>query len=528
MPLIITPHSSTFSSSPQLDLADVPQIASEGYRSIICNRPDDETGPAYATSEEVRAKAEAAGLQFAFLPVIPKQITPEQIASFASLLETLPGPVLGYCRTGSRSTSLYQSSILDAGSAVPAIDPESTFEVVIVGAGAAGIGVAASLLRRRPQIKIALIDPSDTHAYQPAWTLVGAGAFDITKTVRPTSGLIPRNATWLKAEVKTLSPENSTVLLDDGRAVRYEQLIVCPGLRLAWEKIEGLVDTLGQNGVTSNYRQDLAPYTWELVKSLQGGTALFSQPPMPIKCAGAPQKAMYLSCDHWFKTGKLNAIDVEFNLAGPALFGVAAFVPSLMKYVEKYKAKLVFNSTLVKVDGPSHTAWFDVKNSEGVVTRRERRFDMLHAVPPQVPPDVVRSSPLADAAGWCEVDQTTLQNPKFGNVFALGDACSAPNAKTAAAVRKQIVVVAVNLLAQRDGQPLPCKYDGYGACPLTVENGKVILAEFGYGGKLLPSFPLAPEVPRQSAWFLKATVLPWVYWNVMLKGREWLTDVSGA
>lgn len=59
-----------------------------------------------------------------------------------------------------------------------------------------------------------------------------------------------------------------------------------------------------------------------------------------------------------------------------------------------------------------------------------------------------------------------------------------------------------------------------------VERGKVVLAEFGYGGKLLPTFPLKPEVPRRSAWWRKATVLPWVYWSLLLKGREWLTGVK--
>jgi sulfide:quinone oxidoreductase len=126
------------------------------------------------------------------------------------------------------------------------------------------------------------------------------------------------------------------------------------------------------------------------------------------------------------------------------------------------------------------------------------------------------------------VDPETLQHIRYPQVFALGDVCSTSNAKTAAAARKQIVVVAENLLAVRDNKPLPLRYDGYGSCPLTVEKGKVVLAEFGYGGKLLPTFPLDATVARKSAWFLKARFLPWFYWNGMLKGREWLTSLSKA
>ena len=205
-------------------------------------------------------------------------------------------------------------------------------------------------------------------------------------------------------------------------------------------------ETLGKNGVTSNYRYDLAPYTWSLVRSLKSGTALFTQPPLPIKCAGAPQKAMYLSCDYWLRNKRLKNIDVEFNSAGAALFGVAAFVPPLMKYVRRYNISLIFDSNLVKVDATRRSAYFDVKDADGKVRRVEKHFDMLHVVPPQVAPDFVRHSSLADATGWCEVNQTTLQHPRYPNIFSLGDVCSSPNAKTAAAVRKQIVVVAENLV----------------------------------------------------------------------------------
>jgi sulfide:quinone oxidoreductase len=359
-----------------------------------------------------------------------------------------------------------------------------SFDILIVGGGAAGIGVTASLLRRQPDLKIAIIEPSNKHCYQPAWTLVGGGAFDIQKTVRPTASLIPQGATWIRARVAGFAPQSDCVRLDDDRELVYRQLIVCPGLELRWDQVDGLEATLGMHGVTSNYRFDLAPYTWRLVCETQTGRALFTQPPMPIKCAGAPQKALYLACDHWHRKGLLDRVEAEFNVAGAALFGVAAFVPSLMKYIERYDAKLAFNSNLVAVDGPNRIASFDVKDAGGTTTRVDKPFQMLHVVPPQTAPGVIRSSALANAGGWCEVDPATLQHPRYPNVFGLGDATSTPNAKTAAAVRKQIVVVASNVLAARNDRPLPARYDGYGACPLTVENGKVVLAEFGYEGKL--------------------------------------------
>jgi sulfide:quinone oxidoreductase len=395
-----------------------------------------------------------------------------------------------------------------------------TYDVLIVGGGAGGIAAAASLLRRRPSLAIAIVEPREQHYYQPGWTLVGAGIFDQRQTVRSMASLMPRGVTWLKTAATGFSPEANTVELSDGSSVGYRQLVVATGNRLAWELVDGLQATLGKNGVTSNYSYETAPYTWELVSRLKEGRALFTQPPMPIKCAGAPQKAMYLSADAWRRRGILQRIDVQFHTAAPAIFGVPAYVPALMDTVERYGIDLHLDSNLIAVDGPSRTATFATANGE-VTTE----FAMLHVSPPQKPVQVVADSALADEAGYVAVDQATLQHKRFPNVFAIGDIGGMPNAKTAAAVRKQAPVVAINLLDQLDGKPLEVAYDGYGSCPLTIENGRILLAEFGYGGVLQPSFPkwlIEGAKPSRLAWILKKDLMPSIYFDAMLKGREWL------
>ncbi|GFM71403.1 pyridine nucleotide-disulfide oxidoreductase [Pseudomonas cichorii] len=404
-------------------------------------------------------------------------------------------------------------------------------QIVIVGAGAAGIATAASLLARDASLDIALIDPADTHYYQPGWTLVGAGVFQPSSTARSMASLIPRGVKWIKAAVASFEPDANAVILEDGRSLGYQQLVVCPGLKLDWAAIEGLVDTLGSNGVTSNYRYDLAPYTWELVQGLKGGQALFTQPPMPIKCAGAPQKAMYLSCDHWLRSGHLGQINTRFYNAGAVLFGVPDYVPALMEYVERYAIDLQFGHRLVAVNGPAKRATFIQTRADGTSETVEQGFDMLHVVPPQTAPDFIRSSPLADTAGWLDVDPATLMHRRFSNIFCLGDAINTSNAKTAAAARKQAPVVAVNVLVAMGRAARQAAYDGYGSCPLTVERGKIVLAEFTYGGKVAPSFPLwlfDGRHPTRLAWWLKERVLPPLYWQGMLKGREWLARPQPA
>ncbi|MCB1508074.1 MAG: TIGR01244 family phosphatase [Hyphomicrobiaceae bacterium] len=538
------------SVSEQISVAEVEAAKAAGFRSIICNRPDGE-GADQPTFEEIETAAKAAGLEVRYLPVQSGLVQDKDAGDFGVALRELPGPVLAYCRTGTRSATLWALSqatsrpmaeILGStkaagydmngvarrianGGKTPTDTGDARYDVVIVGAGAGGIAVAASLKARRESLDIAIIDPADIHYYQPGWTMVGGGIFEARETAKTMGSLIPRGVHWIKSAVAAFEPADNAVILDGCRVVKYSRLIVCPGLKLDWSKVEGLVDTLGRNGVTSNYRYDLAPYTWELVSRMKEGRALFTQPPMPIKCAGAPQKAMYLSSDAWLRAGVLDKIDIQFCNAGGVLFGVKDFVPALESYVQKYGANLNFFHNLIAIDGPAKKATFEVKRPDEAPTTVEMEFDMMHVVPPQTAPDFIRVSPLADAAGWVDVDQSTLRHKTHDNIWSLGDVMNAPNAKTAAAARMQAPVVAENIIADIDGSSAAAQYDGYGSCPLTVERGKIVLAEFGYGGALKPSFPkwvIDGTKPSRLAWILKEQILPPIYWKAMLRGKEWM------
>ncbi|WP_151446772.1 bifunctional protein tyrosine phosphatase family protein/NAD(P)/FAD-dependent oxidoreductase [Lacisediminimonas profundi] len=540
------------SVSPQILMEDMAALKAAGFRAVVCNRPDGE-GSDQPLFSEIEDAARAAGLEAHYLPAEPGKVTDQQGTDFGSLLAGLPKPVLAYCRTGMRSATMWALSqsgklplteILQTSSSAgydlkavvrrivnkgktPLEAVEATHQIVIVGAGAAGISVAASLLARDASLDIAIVDPADIHYYQPGWTLVGAGVFQPKQTARTMASLIPRGVHWIKAAVAAFEPDNNAIILDGCRVVKYQQLVVCPGLKLNWGAVEGLSETLGRNGVTSNYLYHLAPYTWELVQKLRGGRALFTQPPMPIKCAGAPQKSMYLSADHWLRSGVLDKIEIDFCNAGAVLFGVPEYVPALNEYVAKYGINLQFSHNLTAIDGPGRIATFSRSNADGSKETIQQSFDMIHVVPPQVAPDFIRVSPLADAAGWIDVDQSTLRHKRFANVHALGDATNSPNAKTAAAARKQAPVVAHNVLAEMGMVNTYARYDGYGSCPLTVERGKIVLAEFLYGGKVAPSFPkwlIDGTRPSRLAWLLKERILPPLYWQGMLKGREWLAE----
>jgi len=396
-------------------------------------------------------------------------------------------------------------------------------QILIVGGGTAGITVAASLRRRGPGAPdIAIVEPSETHYYQPCFTLVGAGAYDMAKTHRPERSLIPAGVTLVHDAAKAFAPENNSVTLESGDTLTYDYLVVCTGVKLDWDRIEGLSATLGRNGVCSNYSPLHATYTWQCVQALKPGSrAVFTQPPLPFKCPGAPQKIAYLTADHLRRAGALQACDLQYFVHAPVVFGVPFFARELTKVLARYGIKAHYQQNLVAVDGATKTAIFEAVGGDDKGKRTTVTFDMLHVSPPQSPHDAIMTSPLANAAGWVEVNQNSMQHVRYPNVFSLGDVCSTPNSKTAAAVRKQAPIVVRNLLHMVAGAAVETGYDGYASCPLTTAYGKTILAEFIYGGKVTPTLPLDPAKEHWIAWWIKTTGLPLFYWNYMLKGHEW-------
>ncbi|PVD51532.1 pyridine nucleotide-disulfide oxidoreductase [Terrimonas sp.] len=392
-------------------------------------------------------------------------------------------------------------------------------QIVIVGGGNAGISVAAKLLLKNKKLDIAVIDAATKHYYQPAWTLVGAGVFNIRDTEHNEADVMPKGVTWIRQHVTGFSPEQNTVQLDNGDAVQYNYLIVAAGIQLNWDEIKGLKETLGKNNVCSNYSFDYAPYTFECIKNFKGGKAIFYNPHTPVKCGGAPHKIMYLAADYFRKHGVLEKAQIEYWSGGTRLFGVPKYEKTLLKVCEKAKVGFHFFVKLVEIDGPNKKATFvgfgeSNKDQEYIVD-----FDMIHVTPPQSAPDFIRSSSLANAAGWVDVDKYTLQHERYPNIFSLGDSAALPTSKTGAAIRKQAPVVVENILSAVANQPLTAKYNGYTSCPLVTGYGKLVLAEFDYDNKPQETFPFDQSKERWSMYILKKYILPWLYWAKILPGK---------
>ncbi|MFJ6775365.1 FAD-dependent oxidoreductase [Kitasatospora sp. NPDC091257] len=390
--------------------------------------------------------------------------------------------------------------------------------IVIIGGGTAGISVAARL-RRAGQRDVAVLDPSGHHYYQPLWTLVGGGRAPLAESIRPQASVMPKGVQWIRRAAVAVDPEAREVALDDGGTVSYDHLVVCPGIQLDWDRIPGLEAGLGQDGLSSNYLPQHAPATWRFIRGTRSGSAVFSMPAGAIKCGGAPQKIAYLAADHWRRQGVLGRIDVHLVIPGTAIFGVPEFARVLEGVVRRYGIKVHYGSEVTEVRPEAREV---VVTDLGTGGRTTLPYDVAHLVPPQSAPDWIKRGPLAgadDPAGYVEIDKYTMRHVRYPDVWALGDAGSSPNSKTGAAVRKQAPVLVENLLATLDGREPEAAYDGYASCPLTTARNKMLLAEFDYSGRPAPSIPVINTVrERTDMWYLKRRGLPFLYWNLMLRG----------
>jgi len=391
---------------------------------------------------------------------------------------------------------------------------DEKYEVLIIGGGTAGLTVASKIAGKVKSL--AIVEPSSKHYYQPLWTLVGGGVFPKETTERNERDYIPNGAKWIQDSVLEFSPDQNFVKTLSGKQIGYDFLVVCAGIQLDWDKVKGLKETLGKNGVCSNYSYQTVESTWENIRNLKSGNAIFTQPTTPIKCGGAPQKIAYLAEDYFRKNGVRDAIKIKFITGTPTIFTSPHYAPTLTKHCEDTGIETMFKHSLTEIRADKKEAVFQNLDTNDEFVQP---YDMIHVTPPMSAPDFIKNSPLPNEAGWVDVDKETLQHTKFANIFALGDSSNLPTSKTGAAIRKQAPVVAENLLNAIGGKPLSAKYNGYTSCPLVTGYDSLIMAEFGYNLKAQETFPFDQNKERYSMYLVKKWVLPQLYWNGMLKGR---------
>ncbi|KAI9164480.1 hypothetical protein H9P43_008331 [Blastocladiella emersonii ATCC 22665] len=417
-----------------------------------------------------------------------------------------------------------------AAPAAPVAKPDAEYRVVVVGAGTGGLSTATALAENLRGEKIAIVDPAKEHYNQPLWTFVGGGLKPYSDSVAPLSSLIPRGVKWENSAVTKIDPVAKLVHTSGGRTLGYDYLVLAPGIVSKWDAVKGLEAALADpaSRVVSNYHKDHVKKTAPAFKSLDRGRAVFTMPSTPVKCAGAPQKIVYIAEEYWRESGRRDAVDVAFYTGTPKIFAIDKYAAALTDVCTRRNIHTHFLHNLAAVDTTRNVATFQRVASPvpgsppPPADPVEVPFDFLHVTPPMGPPPFIAESGLGDAAGFVNVDRHTLQHVVFPSVFSLGDASSVPTSKTAAAVAAESPVLVKNLLAHMSGRPPPASYDGYTSCPLVTGRKSLILAEFsGFTGQPMETFPVDQAVESLALYKLTADVLPPVYWRGLVSGGWW-------
>lgn len=395
------------------------------------------------------------------------------------------------------------------------------YKVVVAGGGAGGCAVAARAVRALGPGNVAVIEPAKTHYYQPLWTLVGAGIKKVEQTARPMKDVLPKNCDHLAEKVAEFDPDRNTVILGNGNKISYDYLVVALGIQIDLNKVEGLVDALNNDPlVGSIYLPDMASKTFTAMQNFKGGDAVFTFPNTPIKCAGAPQKIMYLADEFWRKHGVRDKAEINYFTSLGKMFGVDKYAATLREIVKRKNIHVNFRTSLKAVDHRKKTVTIEYLDSE-TGEEQTHKYDFLHVAPPMSAPDQLKNAPskFVDSAGFLDVNQLNMQHSNYKNVFGLGDCTNIPTAKTAAAVGAQNKILFNSLQSVMAGTSPNGQYDGYTACPLVTSYNKCVMAEFDFSCMPLETFPVNQAKERRSMYFLKKNVFPEIYWNLLVKGH---------
>lgn len=389
-------------------------------------------------------------------------------------------------------------------------------KLLIVGGGSGGCTMAAKLSKYERDV--ILLEPNQTHYYQPMFTLIGGGMKTISQASASTKSVIPKNVNWIQDKVKSFNPKVNIVTTSNGDTINYDYMVVSIGLQFNYDQIIGLREALDKkdSGVCTNYSSRYVEKTYQVMQNFNGGNAIFTFPNTPIKCAGAPQKIMYITEDYLRRKGKRNKANIIYKTSTPAIFGVKKYAQKLQQLCNARNISVATRQNLLQIDSTQNIATFEYLDIPNKTESIE--YSMLHVTPPMGPPDVLMKSSLSNSAGYLDVDPYTLRHNVYGNIFGIGDCTSCPTSKTGAAVAAQSIVVLENMINVMNGKNIKEKYDGYTSCPLVTGYSKCILAEFDYDLKPLETFPINQGNELRSMFFLKKHVLPFIYWNIMLKG----------
>ena len=391
--------------------------------------------------------------------------------------------------------------------------------LVILGAGTGGTVMANHLRKRlsRAEWSITVIDRDNEHYYQPGFLFIPFGFYTKKNILKPKSKFLPKGVEFIVAEIDRINPGLSEVILQDGRKVEYDYLIVATGAEIVPSETPGMLDGWRET-IFDFYTPDGAEALAAKLKSFPGGTIVVHVNETPIKCPVAPLEFAFF-CDACLRRhGKRDKVEIVFVTPLSAAFTKPVASRALGSLLEKKQIRMVTDFNAERIDAAARK----IVCYDG----REIPYDLLVTVPTNMGSEMIERSGMGDEFRFLPTDPKTLRSKKYENIFALGDATDVPASKAGSVVHFQSEILVENLLRAIEGRPLEPDFDGHANCFVEMGRGKAILIDFNYDTEPLPGrfpFPVIGPLPllkpsRFNHWGKLA--FRWVYWHMLLRGRK--------
>ena len=394
--------------------------------------------------------------------------------------------------------------------------------LLVLGGGTAGTMVVNKLRRKldRSEWSITVVDRDDDHAYQPGFLLMPFGVYEPEELVKPRHRFFPTGVDFVRGAVDRIEPTENRVLLEDGRILDYDQLVIASGSSPRPDQTPGMDDpAVWRRSVFDFYSLDGSKALRERLRTWEGGRLVVHITEMPIKCPVAPLEFAFLADAFFTEKGMRDRVEIVYVTPLEGAFTKPVATEVLGGMLDERKILVEADFMIERIDAETRSL---VSMDE-----REVPFDLLVTVPLNMGADFIARSGMGDELNYVPVDKHTLLSREYPNVFAVGDASDIPASKAGSVAHFSIDLFAENFVEHIEGRPMRELFDGHANCFVESGNGKGLLIDFNYDTEPLPGvFPFAVVGPmrlleesRLNHWGKLA--FRWIYWNLLLRGR-WL------
>ena len=391
---------------------------------------------------------------------------------------------------------------------------------LILGGGTAGTMMANKLRKALDQDEweISIVDKHKTHYYQPGFLFIPFGIYSKKDVQKPKSDFFPAGVKVIFSEIDRVDGENNKVLLQGGRVLQYDFLIIATGAQTKIDETPGLNDKLWKKSIFDFYTVEGAVALHNFFKTWEGGKLVMAISEIPYKCPVAPIEFICLADAYFTKKGIRDKVELSLVTPMSGAFTKPVATKMLSELLTEKNIKVIPDFYIERIDNENKTL---VSYDE-----MEVPFDVLAIVPVNMGDEMVERSGLGDDMNFIPTNKHTLQSEKFENIFVLGDASNIPTSKAGSVAHFAGEILFENILNAIEGRPLTAKFDGHANCYIETGFGKGALIDFNYDTEPLPgTFPLPGIGPFG---LLKNTkinhygkiMFRWIYWHILLKGRE--------